>query len=68
MLKRHQQIMKIIGLSFGQQIDLKDQFEIDQVFRSPEFIIHSKIHYRFKSGNCFGTMDVITLCYNILKK
>lgn len=34
MLKHHQQIMKISGLSSGQEIGIQDQIEIDQVFRS----------------------------------
>ena len=67
MLKRHQQIMKIMGLSFGLEIGIRDQFEIDQVFQSPEFIFIQKSIIDLKVRICFGTMDVITLCYNIYK-
>ena len=44
MLKRHQQIMKIMGLSFGLEIGIRDQFEIDQVFQSKSTLIQKKIH------------------------
>ena len=53
MLKRHQQIMKIMGLSFGLEIGIRDQFEIDQVSNQSPHSFKKKSILNFSRCNCF---------------